>query len=304
MTPTTATPAVSGVRALFVHAHPDDESITTGGTIAALVAAGADVHVVTCTLGEEGEVLGDELAGLVADRADQLGGYRIGELSAALRAMGLDRPRFLGGAGRWRDSGMAGTPSADHPRAFVGSGHDAVDEMVSVIDGFRPHLVVTYDPRGGYGHPDHIRAHEVVHAAVEEAGHRPDRVAWTVTARSEIDRTHPAPPAHLRNPARDELPSVPDSRLTHRVPLDTAAYAAKLEALTGHATQLELVPGPDGEPWFLALTNGVLQPVAQVEWYIARDRAEDDGRYAPCAPGSAHLLDGLRGGDGVSGGRA
>ena len=188
---------------------------------------------------------------------------------------------------------MAGTPSADHPRAFVRSGREAVDELVAVLDDFAPHLVVTYDPRGGYGHPDHIRAHEVVHSAIEEAAHRPGRVAWTVTARSEISRIHPAPPSHLRHPDADELPSVPDSRLTHRVPLDDANYAAKLEALTGHATQLELVPGAEGEPWFLALTNGVLQPVAQVEWYVALDRAEGDGPYVRCRPGSAHLLDGL-----------
>ncbi|MFD2393435.1 PIG-L family deacetylase [Dietzia aerolata] len=103
-------PVAAGLRVLLVHAHPDDESITTGGTIAMLVAAGAEVTVVTCTLGEEGEVLGDEFAGLVADRADQLGGYRISELATALRAMGVRRTHFLGGAGRWRDSGMAGTP--------------------------------------------------------------------------------------------------------------------------------------------------------------------------------------------------
>ncbi len=282
-----------GVRALFVHAHPDDEAITTGGSLAALVAAGVEVRVVTCTLGEEGEVLGEEFAGLVSGRADQLGGYRIGELKTALRALGVDGPRFLGGAGRWRDSGMAGTPSAKHPRAFVGSGGAAVDEMVALLDDWRPHLVVTYDPRGGYGHPDHIRAHEVVHAAVEQATHRPRRVAWTVTAQSDIVQRHPAPPDRLRHPESGELPSVPDSRLTHRVPLDDATYAAKLEALTGHATQLELVPGAGDEPWFLALTNGVLQPVPQVEWYIAREIAVSDGPYVRCEPGTAHLLDGL-----------
>lgn len=293
MTPTPVTPPVNGVRALFVHAHPDDEAITTGGTIATLVAAGADVQVVTCTLGEEGEVLGDEFAGLVAGRADQLGGYRIAELTTALRALGVTRPRFLGGAGRWRDSGMAGTPAAEHPRAFVRSGSAAVDELTSIVDEFRPQLVVTYDPRGGYGHPDHIRAHEIVHAALEVSTHRPDRVAWTVTARSELSRTHPAPPAHLRSAEADELPSVPDSRLTHRVSLDDAQYAAKLESLTGHATQLELVQGPDDEPWFLALTNGVLQPVAQVEWFIAHDLDERGETYIRCTPGTAHLLTGL-----------
>lgn len=293
MTRTPVTPPASGVRALFIHAHPDDESITTGGTIAALVTAGADVRVITCTLGEEGEVLGEELAGLVADRADQLGGYRITELASALRALGLDRPRFLGGAGRWRDSGMAGTPSAEHPRAFVRSGREAVDELVDVLEEFRPHLVVTYDPHGGYGHPDHIRAHEIVHSALENTTHRPSRLAWTVTARSEVSRVHGTPPAHLRDPEEGELPSVPDSRLTHRVSLDDAQYAAKLEALTGHVTQLELVPGPEGGPWFLALTNGVLQPVAEVEWFICHDLDEAGERYVRCTPGTAHLLTGL-----------
>lgn len=66
--------------------------------------------MVTCTLGEEGEVIGDRWAHLTVDRADQLGGYRIGELTAALRALGVGPPQFLGGAGRWRDSGMTGTP--------------------------------------------------------------------------------------------------------------------------------------------------------------------------------------------------
>ncbi len=293
MTESGATPDGTGVRALFVHAHPDDETITTGGTLAALTGAGAEVMVLTCTLGEEGEILGDRWAQLAADRADQLGGYRVSELAGALRALGVEGPEFLGGAGRWRDSGMAGTPSADHLRAFVNSGDAALGEMVSVIDRWRPDLVVTYDPHGGYGHPDHIRAHEVTHEALEHTDHRPRRVAWTVTARSTLSARHPAPPSHLRHPAEDELPAVPDSRLTHRVELDDSAYAAKLEALTAHATQLELVPGAEGGPWFLALTNGVLQPVPQAEWYVSRDLSARDGHYRPCTPGTAHLLDGL-----------
>ncbi|HJC29971.1 MAG TPA: N-acetyl-1-D-myo-inositol-2-amino-2-deoxy-alpha-D-glucopyranoside deacetylase [Candidatus Dietzia intestinipullorum] len=293
MTESGATPDGTGVRALFVHAHPDDETITTGGTLAALTGAGAEVMVLTCTLGEEGEILGDRWAQLAADRADQLGGYRVSELAGALRALGVEGPEFLGGAGRWRDSGMAGTPSADHLRAFVNSGDAALGEMVSVIDRWRPDLVVTYDPHGGYGHPDHIRAHEVTHEALERTDHRPRRVAWTVTARSTLSARHPAPPSHLRHPAEDELPAVPDSRLTHRVELDDSAYAAKLEALTAHATQLELVPGAEGGPWFLALTNGVLQPVPQAEWYVSRDLSARDGHYRPCTPGTAHLLDGL-----------
>ena len=108
--------------------------------------------------GPEGRPFGP---GTACGGANQSGGL-IGPGRLELRDQ-----RFLGGAGRWRDSGMAGTPSADHPRAFVQSGREAVDEVVAVLDDFRPHLVVTYDPRGGYGHPDHIRAHEVVHAAID-----------------------------------------------------------------------------------------------------------------------------------------
>ena len=100
---------------MFVHAHPDDETITNGATIAHYAARGAAVHVVTCTLGEEGEVIGDRWAQLAADHADQLGGYRIGELTAALHALGVPAPIFLGGPGRWRDSGMAGTESRSRP---------------------------------------------------------------------------------------------------------------------------------------------------------------------------------------------
>ena len=92
-------------RLLFVHAHPDDESLSNGATIAHYAARGAQVHVVTCTLGEEGEVIGDRWAQLAVDHADQLGGYRIGELTAALHVLGVSAPIYLGGAGRWRDSG-------------------------------------------------------------------------------------------------------------------------------------------------------------------------------------------------------
>ena len=113
-------------RLLFVHAHPDDETLTTGATIAHYVAHGARVQVVTCTLGEEGEVIGKRWAQLAVDAADQLGGYRIGELTAALRALGIGEPAFLGGAGRWRDSGMEGTPPRHHQRFIDADPDDAV----------------------------------------------------------------------------------------------------------------------------------------------------------------------------------
>ncbi|MBI3691215.1 MAG: PIG-L family deacetylase, partial [Mycolicibacterium aromaticivorans] len=98
-------------RLLFVHAHPDDETMNNGVTIARYAQRGAEVTVVTCTLGEEGEIIDDRWLRLAVDEADQLGGYRIGELTTALQALGLSGPRFLGGAGKWRDSGMPGTPA-------------------------------------------------------------------------------------------------------------------------------------------------------------------------------------------------
>src|SRR5919107_5455120 len=170
---------------LLVHAHPDDETINNGVTMARYVAEGAGVTLLTCTLGEEGEVLVPELAQLAADKADQLGGYRIWELRAAMAALGVSDIRFLGGPGRWRDSGMIGTPANDHPRAFWNADLDeAVAQAVAVVREVRPQVVVTYDENGGYGHPDHIQAHRVAMGAVEaaaDAGYRPDLgPAWSV----------------------------------------------------------------------------------------------------------------------------
>src|SRR4051794_12775107 len=140
-------------RLLFVHAHPDDETLTTGATIAHYAARGAEVRVVTCTLGEEGEVIGERWAQLAVDGADQLGGYRIAELSTALTELGVREPTFLGGAGRWRDSGMAGTPGR-HRRRFVDAEPpESVGALVEIIRDLRPQVVVTYDPHGGYGPP-------------------------------------------------------------------------------------------------------------------------------------------------------
>src|ERR1700727_3278837 len=130
-------------RLLFVHAHPDDETITNGATIAHYVGRGAQVQVVTCTLGEEGEVIGDQWAQLAVDHADQLGGYRIGELTAALHALGVSGPIFLGGPGRWRDSGMVGTaprPSArSHQRLIDADEREAVGALGSLIRKLQPH---------------------------------------------------------------------------------------------------------------------------------------------------------------------
>jgi N-acetyl-1-D-myo-inositol-2-amino-2-deoxy-alpha-D-glucopyranoside deacetylase len=156
---------------LVVHAHPDDESIETGATMARYAAAGVPVTLVTCTLGELGEIIPADLAYLGAERGDLLGKYRIGELDAACAALGVRDHRFLGGPGRWRDSGMMGLPSNDDPGCFWQADLDeAALDLVAVIREVRPRVMVSYDDRGFYGHPDHIQAHRVAWRAFQLAG--------------------------------------------------------------------------------------------------------------------------------------
>src|SRR5438270_3850612 len=155
-------------RMLLVHAHPDDETIGSGATMAKYAAEGAHVALVTCTLGEEGEILVPGLVHLASDKEDALGGHRIGELAAAMKAVGVTDHRFLGGPGRWRDSGMMGTPGNDDPRCFWRADVDAAAaDLSAVIREVRPQVMVSYDAEGGYGHPDHIQAHRVAWRAFQ-----------------------------------------------------------------------------------------------------------------------------------------
>lgn len=169
------------LRLLMVHAHPDDETTTTGATAARYAAEGVGVHLVTCTRGERGEVIDDALLPSFADldpdaAAIVLGEYRSRELAAACEQLGFTDARFLAGPGRWWDSGMAGTPTAQHRLAFsAGDLGEQADQLAAVIRELRPQVVVTYDERGGYGHPDHIRAHEVTMAAVQRAAEVADQ---------------------------------------------------------------------------------------------------------------------------------
>ncbi|MBO0884851.1 MAG: N-acetyl-1-D-myo-inositol-2-amino-2-deoxy-alpha-D-glucopyranoside deacetylase, partial [Mycobacterium sp.] len=272
-------------RLLFVHAHPDDESFTNGATIAHYVSRGAQVHVVTCTLGEEGEVISDHWAQLAAHHADQLGGYRIGELTAALRALGVDAPIFLGGPGRWRDSGMLGaapSPAATRQQRFIDADErEVIGAMVSVIRTLRPHVVVTYDANGGYGHPDHVRANVVTTAAVAASGADDfpgtpwtvSKFYWTVIARSAFTAGWEAlgpgdlqsgwvmPSSNGDNPdlqglySDDEIDAVVEA---------TEALPAKTAALAAHATQLAI--GPTGRA--CALSNNFALPILGQEHYV------------------------------------
>jgi N-acetyl-1-D-myo-inositol-2-amino-2-deoxy-alpha-D-glucopyranoside deacetylase len=156
-------------RLLLVHAHPDDESIGQGATMAKYVAAGRGVTLVTCTAGELGEILVPELEHLASDRDDGLGEHRQGELDAAMAALGVTDYRYLGGFGTYRDSGMKwhddgyAIPADDvHDNAFWNADlREAADHLVTIIREVRPQVLVTYDQFGGYGHPDHIQAHRV-----------------------------------------------------------------------------------------------------------------------------------------------
>jgi N-acetyl-1-D-myo-inositol-2-amino-2-deoxy-alpha-D-glucopyranoside deacetylase len=257
-------------RLLLVHAHPDDECIATGATMAKYAADGAHVTLVTCTLGEEGEVLVPELVHLAADKDDALGEHRIGELANAMKALGVTDHRFLGGPGRWRDSGMMGEPSNERPNCFWQADLDeAVGELVKVIREVRPQAVITYNENGGYGHPDHIQAHRVTVAAYDAAAdpaRYPDagepwqisklyyaalpksflRMGWEA-----LKEMGEEAPFGVTSP--DDLPfGDPDETVTTRI--DARDYLdAKMDAMRAHATQIE-VDGP-----FFALSNNVGQ---------------------------------------------
>src|SRR5205814_4617304 len=215
--------------------------------MAAYAAAGAHVTLVTCTLGEEGEIHVPELAQLEAARADQLGGYRIAELHKACAALGVRDHRFLGGAGRYRDSGMMGLPTNDHPRAFWQADLDtAAALLVDVMREVRPQVLVTYDDNGFYGHPDHIQAHRVAMRAAELAGKEdlaPAKVYWTAVPRSVLEAGMKAFAESSENPFGgvenvDDLPfGTPDADIAARV--DAHEFAdAKMAALRAHATQI------------------------------------------------------------------
>ncbi|GAA2890160.1 N-acetyl-1-D-myo-inositol-2-amino-2-deoxy-alpha-D -glucopyranoside deacetylase [Streptosporangium fragile] len=264
-------------RLMLVHAHPDDETIGSGATMARYAAEGAHVTLVTCTLGEEGEVIPPELAHLAADRDDTLGEYRIGELAAACKALGVTDHRFLGGPGRWRDSGMMGVASNDRENAFWRADLDeAAGELVRIIREVRPQVLVTYDENGFYGHPDHIQAHRVSWRAFELAADpafgegRPWRIAklyHTAMPRSVMRRAEEAmreSGTRFAAEAVDDLPfGCADKDVTTEI--DARAHVErKIEAMRAHTTQISV-----DAPWF-ALSNNIGQQVLGVEHYILR----------------------------------
>jgi N-acetyl-1-D-myo-inositol-2-amino-2-deoxy-alpha-D-glucopyranoside deacetylase len=255
---------------LFVHAHPDDETVATGATIAHYAASGAKVTLVTCTLGEEGEIHVPALAQLEAAQADQLGGYRLIELDRACEALGVTDHRFLGGAGRYRDSGMMGLPANEHPRCFWKADLDeAAGHLVEIMRETRPQVVVTYDPNGFYGHPDHIQAHRVAMRASELAaaeGFGPAKIYWGAMPLSVLKAGFEAFADSTENPFGDvasaeEMPfGTPDEDIAACID-GSDQHERKMAAVRAHATQI-----PE-DSWLFSIAGNFGHEFMGVEYY-------------------------------------
>lgn len=189
---------------LFVHAHPDDETLASGALMAELAASGIHVQLLTCSRGERGEVVEGPLSRLEA--TPQLAAHREGELAGALAVLGIDDSAWLGmpparapqlpprvyedSGMRWVREGVAGPADDASPASLsVSSFDEELADLLALIDDparRRPELIVSYNEQGGYGHPDHVRAREIAQAAAAARGIRfaeivpepGDGVAW------------------------------------------------------------------------------------------------------------------------------
>ena len=236
---------------MAVHAHPDDEVFATGGMLAMYAEQGIHTINVCCTGGEEGEIVDPALN--TEDVRARLRDVRRAELEAAIRVLGVETLEYLG----YRDSGMAGTESNQNPESFhLADIDEATGRLVRLIRKYRPHVLVSYDENGSYGHPDHIKAYQITgmaFAAAGDAARYPDAgepwqpkklymcgrsVAqidqWRAMA-EELDLDIP----WLRTPPDPDAPprGLPTERITTRI--DTVDFAErKLAALRCHRTQI------------------------------------------------------------------
>lgn len=222
---------------LAVHAHPDDECVSTGGILARYGAEGVRTVVVTCTRGEIGEISDPALA-----TPENLAEVREREMREAVRILKISRAVQLG----YRDSGMAGTPDNDHPDAFQRVDMEqALRRLVQVIREERPQVIVTYNENGGYGHPDHIQAHRLAVAGFHAAGdaHRfpeagppwaTSKLYYTVFPRGRLAQALQEAGLELPFEPPDEPP---EDQATTAV--DVSAYLdVKRAALLAHRTQV------------------------------------------------------------------
>jgi N-acetyl-1-D-myo-inositol-2-amino-2-deoxy-alpha-D-glucopyranoside deacetylase len=274
---------------IFVHAHPDDECLSTGGTIARYSDEGVRVVLVTCTNGEFGEIADVPDLGDVDELRPRLGQIRAEELRAACRELGDVDIRLLG----YHDSGMEGTPENSDPRAFVNQDPaDAVARVASIIRETTPDVLVTYNDYGFYGHPDHIRTHEIAMAAMAAAaddGYRPDlgprhrvtKTYYTAVPRSLLAAGRDMAEQFGRSPddffTLEDIDRIgtPDESVTTSI--DVSKYVdRKFRALEAHRTQRGTTEQ------FLAIPEEIRTAAMGGEHYVlarsdkARDGQETD----------------------------
>jgi len=253
----------AGYRILLVHAHPDDETINNGATMALYAARGAHVTLVTCTRGEEGEVLVPDLSHLASTHSDSLGAHREVELANAMRALGIADHRFLGS---FRDSGMMGSETNNRTDVFWQADLDSAAKLlVAIIEEVQPHILITYDEIGGYGHPDHIKAHLVAMRASELSQWQIQKIYWNTIPKSVIAAGMEA----MKEVGSDffgtddinEIPFAKDDSFVTTL-IDANEFVdAKMEAMKAHSTQIAL-DGP-----FFALSNNLGLQIWGHEYY-------------------------------------
>jgi N-acetyl-1-D-myo-inositol-2-amino-2-deoxy-alpha-D-glucopyranoside deacetylase len=257
-------------RLLLVHAHPDDESINNGATMAAYVARGTQVTLVTCTRGEEGEILVPELAHLASDQDDGLGKHRELELAAAMKELGVSDFRFLGAPTTlYRDSGMMGTAQNSRADVFWNADLDqAARELEKVILEIKPHVLITYDENGGYGHPDHIQAHRVAMRAADFAkasGWEIQKIYWNTIPISVIEEGIKAMQGtgvdFFGVEKAEDFPFAAPDHLVTTVFNGDEFVTRKMAAMKAHPTQIS-VDGP-----FFALSDNLGFKVWGREFY-------------------------------------
>jgi N-acetyl-1-D-myo-inositol-2-amino-2-deoxy-alpha-D-glucopyranoside deacetylase len=257
-------------RLLLVHAHPDDETINNGATMAKYAAEGVQVTLVTCTRGEEGEVLVESLANLASSRDDKLGEHREIELKNAMVHLGINDFRFLGSPNKkWRDSGMIGTTQNERKDVFWQADlTEAAQELVKIILEIKPQVLITYDEFGGYGHPDHIKANQVAMLAAELAsnqGWKISKIYWNTMPKSVIqmgiDKMKEVGSSFFGADSVEDLPFAKPDELVTSVIKAPDYVEQKLEAMKAHETQIP-IDGP-----FFALSNNLGLSVWADEYY-------------------------------------
>ena len=256
-----------GIRILLVHAHPDDETINNGATMALYADRGAHVTLVTCTRGEEGEVLVPGLSHLASTEQDLLGLHRETELAAAMKALGISDYRFLGAPStKFRDSGMMGTEPNNRPDVFWQADLDKVAKILAdVIEEVKPHVLITYDEIGGYGHPDHIQAHRVAMRASELSTWQIQKIYWNTIPKSVIaqgmEKMKEIGSDFFGAESIDDVPFAKDDEFVTTL-IDGSDYVdSKMAAMKAHETQIAL-DGP-----FFALSNNLGMQIWGDEYY-------------------------------------